>query len=156
MRDTEEKSVCFSGHRRVYEPAEILRAKVREALLGLIGEGVRRCYCGGATGFDLLCGEVVSELIRAGEPLRLVMAIPCPEQTKYYSAEDRLRHETLCNAASECVTVSPRYGRYCMMKRNQYMADRSEVLICYLRERTGGTASTRAYAEMKGKRIIDL
>ena len=155
MEEAGQECVCFSGHRRLYDPVEKLHNAVRSALLRLAGADVHVCICGGAAGFDLLCGETVLSLAREGVPLRLVMAIPCPEQAKYYSARDRALYERLC-AAAECVTLSDRYTRYCMLERNRYMVDRAGYLICYLRESRGGTYQTRAYAEMKNRCILDL
>ena len=155
MAENRGECVCFSGHRRLYDPVEKLRNGVESVLLRLYETGVHLCICGGAAGFALLCGVRVLSLMERGVPLRLVMAIPCPEQAKYFSPSDRMRYERLC-AAAECVTVSDRYTRWCMQKRNQYMVDRAEYLLCYLRERGGGTFQTRAYAEMKNRQILDL
>lgn len=155
MEEPRGECVCFSGHRRLYDPVEKLRNAVESVLSRLFETGVHVCICGGAAGFDLLCGETVLKLTERGAPLRLVMAIPCPEQAKYFSPPDRIRYERLC-AAAECVTVSDRYTRWCMQKRNQYMVDHAEYLLCYLRERGGGTYQTRAYAEMKNRQILDL
>ena len=115
---------------------------------------VQMCMCAYAAALPVSTFSALS-LAREGVPLRLVIAIPCPEQAKYYSARDRALYERLC-AAAECVTLSDRYTRYCMLERNRYMVDRAGYLICYLRESRGGTYQTRAYAEMKNRCILDL
>ena len=51
-----ENGCCFTGHRHVPEDvAEVLRAKLREAIATLHGErGVTNFYAGECTGFDTL------------------------------------------------------------------------------------------------------
>ena len=84
------------------------------------------------------------------------MAIPCPEQSAYWSAADKALYESILRRADECVTLSPQYTRDCMMKRNRYMVDHAELLIAYVKRETGGSAATRRYAQKKGLTILDV
>ena len=54
------------------------------------------------------------------------------------------------------VCLSERYYQGCMHERNRYMVDHSRVCICYLTERTGGTAYTVEYARSRGLKIFNL
>ena len=47
--------------------------------------------------------------------------------------------------------ISPKYA---IIKSNQYMVDKADVVISYIRRDTGGAFKTFAYAKGKGKKII--
>lgn len=149
-----QQSVCFTGHRTLYEERDVLTEKVKECLRELSKKGVTCCYCGGAVGFDLLCGEAVLELEKECG-FHLVMAVPYPGQERSYSAEEKARYIRLVSA-SEVVVVSPQYHRYSLMQRNQYLVDHAAYCICNLRRESGGTFQTREYAKMRGRQILEL
>ena len=60
---TSLRSVCFTGHRElppVRSAAYRQLVKDTEAAIRrAFADGARRFYCGGAEGFDLLCGKLV-------------------------------------------------------------------------------------------------
>lgn len=148
------RCVCFTGHRTLYEDAGELRARVERNLEALVREGVTTCLCGGAAGFDLLCGEAV--LSRADLGLSLVLAVPCPGQDMYYATEDKRRYAHLREGAAEVVVLAQRYHRYCMMVRNRFMVDHAKYVVCYLRKESGGTYQTREYARLKNRVLCEL
>ena len=54
------------------------------------------------------------------------------------------------------VYVSEHYTRGCMFERNRYMADHSDICVCYCTSGEGGTAYTVRYAEKKEIPIVNL
>ena len=48
------------------------------------------------------------------------------------------------------------YTADCMLARNRNLVDNSAYLVCYFRERRGGTAYTVDYADRQGIQIIRL
>ena len=134
------KSCAFSGHRLTGEDFD--EKKLEEALRALAREETRTFYCGMAEGFDLYAAECVAKLKREYPSLRLVGCIPCVGQEKNYSESEKKKYFRLLDACDVKVILADKYYRGCMLKRNDYMAERADALIAYCRRETGGTAYT--------------
>ncbi len=138
-----ESTCCFSGHRTI-EFTELPKVKVRlrEAVEYLIDIGVTRFIAGGALGFDMLAAQTVLDLKKEYPQIALILAIPCPDQTKGWPAQEMAEYERIRALADEVTVLAPRYHRGCMLRRNDWMIDHSAYLICYRKHTTGGTAYT--------------
>lgn len=151
-----ENNCCFTGHRELYESENIIYQRVLDSVKRLMEKGVKTFICGGAIGFDLLCGEVIANLRKEGEKINLVMALPCKGQDKYFSPKDKERYKALLESADKVIYVSEGYFRGCMHKRNRFMADNSAYLISYVVKNSGGSFYTKSYAEKNGLEIINV
>ena len=73
---------CFTGHRRLPEE---FRGKIEEKTSHvvdvLISAGYRWFLAGGALGYDMLAERVVAEKRREHPEIRLILALPCRDQT---------------------------------------------------------------------------
>ena len=157
MLDVIGRAAAFTGHRDIEKSEyDALAKRLFLTVDALYREGVYTYYCGGAVGFDTVAAVTVLNMKAHYPHLRLVMAIPCPEQSARWRDADRALYESILRRADEVVTVSPSYTNTCMMKRNRYMVDRAEVLISYVKRETGGSAATKRYAIKKGLRILDV
>lgn len=97
--------------------------------------------------------------LRHKYPIALECAIPCPNQTLKWSDKDKLRYERILKRADKIALISERYTPECMLKRNRYMVDQSELVIAVFNGiEKGGTWYTINYAKNKNKTIemIDL
>ena len=152
------KVACFSGHRKLPQNCEELRAKLKKEIIGLIERGVVFFGAGGALGFDMLAEETVLELKREYPHIKLVLVLPCPpeQQTLKWRADQRQRYYEIRERADKERVLSPQYTNDCMYARNRHLVDGSAYLICYLREQRGGTAYTVDYADRQGLQIIQL
>ena len=152
------KVACFSGHRRLPQDCEELRAKLKKKIIGLIERGVVFFGAGGALGFDMLAEETVLQLKEDYPHIRLILVLPCPpdQQTLKWSADQRQRYYEILERADKVRILSPQYTSDCMLARNRHLVDGSAYLICYLREQRGGTAYTVDYADRQGLQIIPL
>lgn len=163
------KTFCsFTGHRPKGFPFEYgTDKKRRKAYLNMLEEkikfvisfyGITNFISGMALGADLDFAEIVLKL-RKHYPVTLECAIPCPDQTLMWNGADKLRYESILKSADKINLISERYTPDCMLKRNRYMVDKSEVLIAVFNgvER-GGTWYTINYAKKNNKQIeiIDL
>ena len=152
------KSCCFTGHREILAAdLPTLGRRVSDEVRRMASMGVINFIAGGARGFDTLAAEAVLAL-RASElpQIKLLLAIPCPDQTRGWRAEDVLRYERVFGACDRAVLISQSYTRGCMHTRNRFMVDRSAFVIAYLNETAGGTAYTVDYARRKGRKIVNL
>ncbi len=151
------KTVCFTGHRIIPEnERETILKKLEDTLVDLAEMGYENFIAGGALGFDTLAEEKIIKLKNKYPKIRLVLALPCMEQTKRWTQSEKIKYEEIKRQADEIVYTSENYSRGCMFKRNRYMVDRSGVCVCYLTKESGGTAYTVKYAKSQDLIIISL
>lgn len=151
------QTVCFTGHRKI--PPERLRVvarRLRETIIKLIEDGCLYFGAGGALGFDTLAAQTVLELKTIYPQIKLILVLPCLSQTKGWSARDIEIYENIKQKADKVVYTSQEYTKGCMHKRNRHLVDNSNTCICYLTEKTGGTAYTVDYARNNNLSIINL
>lgn len=151
------KTVCFTGHREL--PADNLpeiSKRLEDTLATLIEQGYRYFGAGGALGFDTLAAQVVLRLRERYPQIRLILVLPCLNQTRGWSQADVDIYEELKRRADKVTYTSESYFRGCMQKRNRHLVDNSSVCICYLTKPAGGTAYTVSYARRCGLRIINV
>ncbi len=153
-----EKTCCFTGHRNIPpEEVEGIRQKLEATILELYSQGVIYYGAGGALGFDTLAAEAVLHLRDNGCPnLRLILVLPCPDQTRGWKAENIARYEEIKGRADKIVYTSQAYTPGCMHKRNRHLVDNSSVCVCYLTQNRGGTAYTAGYAEEHRLHVINI
>ena len=149
---------CFTGHRRIPDSVlpRVISSLRREVLRLVREEGITRFLSGGALGFDTLAAETVLEIAADYPHLSLVIVRPCEDQTRGWNAKDAARYEAILARASEVITLAPAYSPGCMQARNRYLVEHSAVCVCYLTEKTGGTAYTVRYAGSRGLPVINL
>ena len=163
-----KKSCCCTGHRPKGFPFPYgadkqkhnayLKALKDKIELAVCRYGITNFISGMAIGADLDFAETVLKL-RNIYPITLECAIPCKNQTLKWSAKDVLRYQSILNSADEINLISERYTPECMLKRNRYMVDKSELVIAVFNGvQSGGTWYTVKYADSKNKRVelIDL
>ena len=110
---------------------------------------------GGALGFDTLAAQIVLSLKETYPTIKLILVLPCLSQSDAWSLEDKSIYENIKGRADKVVYTSRDYTRGCMHKRNRHLVDNSSVCICYLTEKTGGTAYTVDYAKKNGLLVVN-
>lgn len=155
MNEIKNKTACFTGHRKI-PPEEIpmVKKRLREVLIQCIENGYRYFGSGGARGFDLEAAMAVLELKEVYPDIRLILVLPCQNQTRGWKEIDIQKYEWIKSKADKVVYTSEHYYNGCMQKRNRHLVDHSSLLICYYRGIKGGTEYTIKYAKKKKIRII--
>ena len=153
-----EQVCCFTGHRRIPQnELKGIEERLEATITELYSRGVVYYGAGGALGFDTLAAETVMRLRDGILPnLRLILVLPCLNQTKGWKAEDVARYEEIKRKANKVKYVSQEYTSECMCKRNRHLVDGSSVCVCYQMQNTGGTAYTVQYAKRQGLRVINV
>ena len=163
-----EKTCCFTGHRPDKLPwgedesdLRCLRLKraIAQAVEDAYVSGYRRFITGMARGGDLYFAEAVLTLREAESDITLECARPCETQADSWPAAEQARYRSILDRCDYETLVQHHYDRFCMLRRNRYMADRSHRLIAvYNGMPKGGTYQTLLYAMKKGltTRILDL
>ena len=163
--DELEKTCCFTGPRPQHLPWGLreddprcakLRFELRCSLEGLIQEGWQHFICGMAIGCDMYFAEAVLSLKQEYPDITLEAAIPCGGQPDRWASEQRRRYNRLLDSCDKVTVLQIAYTPDCMQRRNQYMVDRSSLLLACHNGRPGGTLNTMAYAMHQGRKIIQL
>jgi len=157
MDDLKKHTCCFTGHRVI--PSEDY-AQIKYHLKVVIESAVKKGYrffgTGGALGFDTLAAQTVLELKRQYPHIRLILVLPCVDQTTGWKQDDIDEYERIRALADKVVYTSREYTSGCMHKRNRHLVDNSSLCICYLTKLSGGTAYTARYAESKKVNVFNL
>lgn len=163
---TEEKSICFSGHRTERLPKSrcqlgLLEMRLHGVIEQAIDKGYHTFYFGACYGFDLLCANAVllrKKFIKFNDPqqIRLIAVVPFEEQATHWNEYYRnLYFETLAQC-DEVITLHSNFKVGCYHERNRYMVDHSRKLICYYDGGMGGTVYIVHYAKRRGISILNL
>ena len=155
--DLKSKTCCFTGHRAMSDQEKQFAAvRLHQVIAALVKEGVVYYGTGGALGFDTLAAQTVLEMKKEYPQLRLILVLPCEDQTRNWRSEDIATYEDIKARCDKVVYVSRRYTPDCMYKRNRHLVDHSGTCVCYLTRSTRGTAYTVWYARQKELYVISL
>jgi uncharacterized phage-like protein YoqJ len=142
-------SCGLSGHRLI-ESNDFSPSVLEKNIIELAERGCRVFYCGMAMGFDMLAAEIVQSF----KNLSVIACLPCREQADKYPYSERLRYNKILKNCIDVVTLSDEYYNGCMFARDRYIVEKSDVLLCYLRKKKGGTFYTYNYAKSLDREII--
>lgn len=156
MRSIKEQTCCFTGHREITLPVETIKYNLEKQLKRLISSGVIYYGAGGALGFDTLAALTIIKMRNIYPEIKLILVLPCKEQTKGWNSNDIGIYNYILNQADKVVYTSENYYPGCMHKRNRHLVNNSSHCICYLEKNTGGTAYTVNYAKEKGLTIYNV
>ena len=155
--DLRAKTCCFTGHRSLSHEEKLkVAVRLREIIVEQIEAGVVFYGAGGARGFDTLAAQVVLDMKKEYPQLRLILVLPCEDQTRGWRSEDIAVYEDIMRRSDKVVYVSREYTPDCMHRRNRHLVDHSGTCVCYLTRSSGGTAYTVDYARRKGLHIINI
>ena len=139
----EKLTVSFFGHRFI-DDSQTVEQKLYELLRIIISRGDRGVeFLVGRNGdFDLMTASVVRRLKKAinAENVFLTLVLP------YETAE--LRNNTEASADKNF--------KYAITARNRDMIDRSDMVVVYVRNQSGGAHQSLRYAEKNEKKIVNL
>ena len=151
------KTCCFTGHRILSESKNEVKEKLRCVVEELIKKGV--CYFGngGALGFDTLAAQTILDLKEQYPHIKLIMVLPCMDQTKMWKTNDVKMYEYILSQADKITYEAELYYDGCMLDRNRRLVDNSGYCVCYYNgKKRSGTAFTVNYANKQGLKIINI
>lgn len=150
-------SCCFTGHRIIAREDTLpLLEDLRSILKTFIEGGITRFIAGGAIGFDTLAAKEVLRLRETYPEVRLHLILPCRDQSKRWTAAQKLEYEQILSAADSHEFLFDTYVDGCMQMRNRAMVNESHVVLAYYTGRAGGTRQTITYAREKNIRVLCL
>ena len=150
---------CFTGHRSLPEDKiDFIRERTSHVLDVLIRAGYRWFVAGGALGYDMLAEQIVTEKRRDCRDIRLILALPCRDQTgmwlkmpKDRGSESLREYQRLKGMADGILYVNDFYFDGCMRERNRFMVEHSSFCVaCYDGSSHSGTGQTYRMAVAAG------
>ena len=141
------KIVTFCGHGKLGgEPVKKIKETVLSEIEKLILNGAEEFLLGGYGDFDIMCAQVLLELKLNYPHICTILVTPYLDRkynTTLYSFIEYPEIETVTKSVA-------------IVKRNEYMVNRSDVVVAFVKYDFGGAAKTLEYAKRKGKQIINI
>ena len=160
-------TVCFTGHRpksfsfgfneqhpQCIKIKELIAKEIENLIVNYSADTF---YTGMALGVDTWAAEAVLALKSKYPFIKLIAAIPFPNQSSTWSNDNKERYDNILRQCDSKAITSLTYHQGCMSLRNEYMVNHSNIVLAVFdKTKSGGTASTVRYAEKQGKTIIHL
>ena len=140
-----ETSCCFFGHR---DTPEYVKPKLKSVIEKMIEEHeVTNFYVGSQGNFDFMVLSVLKELSCQYPEIRYASVLA------YLSDAEKVEEgtETIYPEGLENVPM-----RFCIAKRNDWMLEKSNYVICCVRHITGGAAKYYEKAKKKNRTVINI
>lgn len=164
IKELNSKTCCFTGHRPQSLPWKyneqdkrclIMKERLRKEIEKAIKNGYTTFISGMALGFDMICAEMVLELKKTFSFIKLIGAIPCKTQDRFWNEKDKRRYKDLLGKLDKVRCLYDNYvGSECMLERNRFMINNSSLVIALFNGTNGGTKKTLEYAKKQKIKII--
>lgn len=138
-------TTTFCGNKDIVGK-ESIRAKLYDIIEELMLRGEKKFLLGGYGDFDILAAEVVKSLKEKYPHIESVIILPYPNKIYNEDLYDFSEYPELEN-------IPPKLA---ILKRNEYMVNKSDVVVAYVKYTFGGSYKTLKYAIRKNKQVIDL
>jgi len=165
MAYEEAQTCCFTGHRPDKLPwgndeddprCLALKRSLARELERLYRRGTRHFISGMAVGCDLYFAEAALALRETYPDLTVEGAVPCPTQAQRWPESQRRRWRDILDRCNLETVVQQHYDRWCMLRRDRYMVDRSAAVLAVFDGTPGGTQYTLNYAMDKKRELLLL
>ena len=107
-------------------------------------------------GVDIWAAEIVIEKRKNNGCLHLICAVPHPDFEKRRNEFEQKRYKNIIENADYVTTVCGGYFNGVYQVRNEFMVDRSNLVIAVWNGAPSGTKNTVDYAVSKGVRVINV
>lgn len=162
MNEAEKRKhrCCFTGHRP--EKLRMSEKEVKHALRLEINRAVKNGFftfiSGMSRGVDIWAAEQILLLREKNTAIHLICALPFYGFEKQWSTEWKTQYHRILDQADIVRIICPSFSFYSYQRRNEWMVDRSSLLIAVFNGEQGGTKNTIDYAEARGIEVamIDI
>lgn len=134
--------LSFTGNRKTPKDKELMW-RLHQAVEMYIKKGCKTFFCGGAIGADTFYALSILKHKEIYKDIKLIMYLPCKEQDKLWSKEQKKQYKEILEKADEIVYISEKYTETCMLLRNiKLIEDSTHLLSIFDGEPKGGTYFT--------------
>lgn len=138
------KTLTFTGSRNINKKDIDLAHRLHEAVEDFINKGFVNFNHGNAVGADAFFARSVIKHKEKYPHIKLITYVPCLEQDKFFSEEDKAMYKHIIEKSDKVIQVTDEpYSKYCMKLRNIKMIDDcSQVLSIWCGDKLSGTWAT--------------
>ena len=149
---------CFTGHRpdKMELGEKEIKPLLEKAIDDAIADGYVTFITGMAMGTDIWAAEIVLERKKRNENLHLICALPHPNFESRRSMTEKMRFNKIIKNADLVKEINDHYFTGCYQVRNEWMVDRSNLVIAVFNGQKSGTKNTVDYAKKKGVMVINV
>ncbi len=149
---------CFTGHRpdRMEQGEKEIKTLLEKAIDKAIEDGYVTFITGMAMGTDIWAAELVLERKKTNKNLHLICALPHPNFESRRSTAEKMRFNKIINKADLVKEINDHYFTGCYQIRNEWMVDRSNLVLAVFNGQKSGTKNTVDYAKRKSIKVINV
>lgn len=147
----QNKTCCCFGHRQIYAFPKDLLEKQIEALI--CQQNVTTFLTGGMRDFDCKFSTAVRKFKKVHSNIKLILIKP------YFTNEINTygkSYEQLYDALIVPDELANIHYKAAIGKRNQWMIDHSNIVLCYVHRNYGGAYQAIKYAKKQQKPVINI
>lgn len=147
-------SICaFFGHRDT-PYSERIEQKVEETVRNLIAQGVNEFWVCNEGNFDWISRLVMKKIKEEFMNRIYVCYISAYNPNKFSKMRRKWLEERYELIYPD--EVADGHPKYAIERRNRYIADNVDYVICFVKYKTGGAYKAVQYAAEKGKKVINI
>lgn len=129
-----------------------IKEKAVEEIEKLRSDGVKNFISALEEGVDLFAADYISRTKKENETLECAVAFE--EQAKNYSEKQREDYFSLCEKCDTLSFVSRKRNFGCKTKRDRYMIEQSDIVLCFWDKFAPYTGELLQFAVTKNKKIV--
>lgn len=157
------KTVAFTGYRSSKMqiasnvPLPVIKQRIFTEICRLIEEHGKDTFLTGMSeGFDMAAATAVIKARVKYPHIKLIAAIPFPGQAEKYSARDCEKYTGILSQTDHRIVFGESFHLGHYFKRNDFLIDSSDCVVCFYDGQNGGTKYTFERAEKVGSLIINV
>jgi len=149
---------CFTGHRpdKMEFGEKEIKPLLEKAIDEAISKGFVTFITGMAMGTDIWAAEIVLDRRKKNNDLHLICALPHPGFESRRSFVEKMRFSKIIKNADLVKEINNHYFTGCYQVRNEWMVDRSNLVIAVFNGQKSGTKNTVDYAKKQGLTINNV
>lgn len=147
---------CFTGHRpeKLSIKESEIKAALAPAIEAAIAAGKLTFISGMSRGVDIWAAELVLQYRKVDPSIHLICALPYPDFEKRWSVQWQQRYREILQRADLTRTISASFSMSSYQIRNEWMVDRSTLVIAVFNGESGGTMNTIKYAKAHDVKVV--
>ena len=149
---------CFTGHRpdKMKLGEKEIKPLLEKAIDDAISKGFVTFITGMAMGTDIWAAEIVLDRKKRNENLHLICALPHPGFDNRRSIVEKMKFSKIIKNADLVKEINNHYFAGCYQVRNEWMVDRSNLVIAVFNGQKSGTKNTVDYANRKQIEVMNV
>lgn len=149
---------CFTGHRpqKLRRSEKEIKADLECAIQQAITDGYTTFITGMAYGVDIWAGQIVVQFMKSIPHLHLIAAVPFNGFENRWPSAYKQEYRELLAQVNLVRYICPGYHAGAYQRRNEWMVDRSSLVIAVFNGAPSGTKNTIEYAERKRIQIVQI